>query len=78
VASDLIERLQQPNGRVRLGAPDLREVGDKIVASSRWLNERGEPQHSIYQVFTIREGRIIDWQDCRTRRAAERLARRHD
>ncbi len=59
-----------------LEPPDFNEVGDKIISSSRWLNEHGEPQRSIYQVFTIREGRIIDWQDCRTRRAAERFARK--
>jgi hypothetical protein len=29
----------------------------------------------VFQVFTIRDGKIVDWQDCRTRREAERFAR---
>jgi hypothetical protein len=36
-----------------------------------------EPQER-YQVLTIRDGRIVDMQGCRTKREAERFARRHN
>jgi hypothetical protein len=33
------------------------------------------PGREFHLVLTIRDGRIIDMQDCRTRAAAERYAR---
>jgi len=51
-------------------------VGDRIVSNSRWVDEHGEPGDETFRVFTIRDGLIVDWQDCSSRRAAERFARR--
>jgi hypothetical protein len=71
-----LQRQRRPNGRFRIEPIDVSEVGDKIIATSHWVNENGEPQQTIYQVFTIRDERIIGWQDCRTQRAAKRFATR--
>ena len=38
--------------------------------------EQGDERSRRYQVLTIRDGRIIDMQDCRNRADAERFARR--
>jgi hypothetical protein len=71
-----VQRRNRPNGRFRIEPVDLSEVGDKIVATSRWVDESGESHRTIFQVFTIRDERIVDWQDCRSRRAAKRFATR--
>jgi hypothetical protein len=71
-----VQRQKRPNGRFRIEPIDVSRAGDKIIASSQWVDENGEPQQRIFQVFTIRDERIVDWQDCRTRRAAERFATR--
>jgi hypothetical protein len=60
-------------GRVRVRATSFDVVNGKIVAGSRRLDD-GE---DAYRVLTVRDGLIADWQDCRTRRAAERFARVH-
>jgi hypothetical protein len=58
--------------------PEFFQLGDRIVGSTRWLGADGRRQER-FQVFTIRDGRIVDIQGCASRRQAERLARRlHD
>ena len=55
--------------------PGFSQVGDKIIGSTHWLDADGV-RHERYQVPTLREGRIVDMQGCRSRRQAERFARR--
>lgn len=55
--------------------PELVQVGDRIIGSSHWLGTDGR-RRERFQVLTIRDGKIVDMQDCATRREAERLASR--
>jgi hypothetical protein len=56
--------------------PDFTLVGDDIViGSTQWLGADGRRQER-FQVLTVRDGKIVDLQGCRTRRQAERFARR--
>jgi hypothetical protein len=56
--------------------PEFTLVGeDKVIGSTRWLDPDGETQER-FQVLTIRDGRIADMQGCKSRREAERFARR--
>lgn len=54
--------------------PEFTIVGDKIIGSTTWSSEGRRQQR--YQVLTIRDGKIIDMQGCRSRREADRVARR--
>jgi hypothetical protein len=57
--------------------PEYTIVGDdKIIGSTLWMAADGRRQER-YQVLTVRDGKIVDMQGCRTRREAERFARRH-
>jgi hypothetical protein len=56
--------------------PEFSRVGDKIIGSTHWLDADGA-RHERYQVLTLRAGRIVDMQGCKSRRQAERFARRH-
>ena len=57
--------------------PEFTLVGDdRVIGSTRWLDPDGEA-HERFQVLTIRDGKIADMQGCRSRREAERFARRH-
>jgi hypothetical protein len=56
---------------VRLEDVELTEHGDRIVANARPVG----PGREFHLVLTIRDGRILDMQDCPTRAAAERYAR---
>lgn len=47
---------------------------DKIIGSAEWTGGDGR-RHERYQVLTIREGKIVDMQGCRSRCDAERFAR---
>jgi hypothetical protein len=47
-----------------------------VIGSARWLDRDGKAQE-WFEVVTFREGKIIDMQNCRSRRDAERFARRH-
>jgi len=55
--------------------PELVQVGDKVIGSSRWLGADGRRQER-FQVLTIRDGKIVDMQGCATRREAERFVSR--
>ena len=61
-------------GRGPIALPEFERVGeDRIIGSAIRLGD--EPQER-YVVLTIRDGKIADMQGCRTRREAERFARR--
>ena len=55
--------------------PKFDIVGDKIIGSTLW-SDRADTRVERFQVLTIRDGKIVDMQGCRTRREAERFARR--
>jgi hypothetical protein len=56
--------------------PEFEQVrDDKIIGSTRTTGEDGR-RAERFQVITFRDGRIIDLQGCKTRREAERFARR--
>jgi ketosteroid isomerase-like protein len=57
--------------------PEFTMIGDdKIIGSTQGTGSDGR-RHERYQVLTIRNGKIVDMQGCRSRRDAERFARRH-
>ena len=60
---------------LRIEPTELAAVGDAVVARSRWVTPAGEAGGEMHQVLRIRDGRIVDMEDCRTRREAEKLAR---
>jgi hypothetical protein len=54
--------------------PELVRVGeDRVIGSALWVGARGRRQER-HHVLTIRDGKIIDMQGCRTRLEAERFA----
>jgi hypothetical protein len=56
--------------------PENTQIGeDRIIGSASWLTADGKRQER-FQVLTLRGGEIIDMQGFRSRRAAERFARR--
>ena len=55
--------------------PEFTVVGDKIIGSTAWTEADGR-RVERFQVLTIRDGKIIDMQGCKSRRAAERFARK--
>jgi hypothetical protein len=55
--------------------PEFTLVGeDKVIASTRWTAPGTERE--TFAVLTLRDGKITDMQGCRTRKEAERFARR--
>jgi ketosteroid isomerase-like protein len=75
--------LQVVKGRAR---PDTKEfaleqveqVGDRVVVGGRWTMLDGSHQRAgrFFQVLTVRDGRIVNIQGCKSRRAATRYAKR--
>lgn len=57
--------------------PEFTVIGDKIIGSTAWTDDDGR-RVEHFQVLTIRDGKIVDMQGCKSRREAERFARRHD
>lgn len=56
--------------------PEYTLVGDNVViGSTQWLDADGRRQER-YQVLTFRDEKIVDMQGCRSRREADRFARR--
>jgi ketosteroid isomerase-like protein len=59
---------------------EIREEGDRIMLGATWETEaraRGEPAERFFQVVTMRDGKIIDIQGCKSRKdALKRLATR--
>ena len=61
-------------GGGRIAQPEFTRIGpDRIVGSALWL---GDEPRERYEVLTIRDGKIIDMQECRSKGEAERFARR--
>ena len=61
--------------RERIAPYVLEQVGDEtVIGSFRPQGDTTAPER--YQVLTLRDGKIVDMQGCRSRREAERLARR--
>jgi hypothetical protein len=49
---------------------EVREEGDRIMLGATWENGEGKPgerAEQFFQVFTMREGKIIDIQGCKSR-----------
>jgi ketosteroid isomerase-like protein len=56
--------------------PEFTQVDeDTIIGSTEWMGTDGRRQVR-YQVLRLRDGKIVDMQGCRSRREAERVARR--
>jgi hypothetical protein len=68
-------QIQKRRGRPAKVRPEFTQIGDKIIGSTVWTDDEGKRQKR-YQVLTIRDGKIVDMQGCRSRREAERFARR--
>jgi hypothetical protein len=56
-------------------APEFTQLGDKIIGSAPWGSPDDRHQER-FMVFTVRDGKIVDMQGCRSRREAMRFARR--
>jgi len=56
--------------------PQFEQVGDRVIGSAQWLAPDGR-RVERFQVLTIRDGKIVDVQGCRSRREAERFAHEH-
>lgn len=56
--------------------PEFTQIGDRIIGSTHWVAADGA-RVELYQVLTVREGKIVDMQDCTSRRQAQRFARTH-
>jgi hypothetical protein len=71
----LASRISERAGRRLEARTDFIRAGaDKIIGTTVLLDERGRRQER-YGVLTLRNGRIVEMQGCRSRRAAERFAR---
>jgi hypothetical protein len=56
--------------------PEYVMVGDDtIIGSTQWTRDDGRRQER-YAVIRFRDSKIIDMQECESRREAERFARR--
>jgi hypothetical protein len=56
--------------------PEFTQVSEHVViGSTRWQDEEGG-RHERYQVVTLRDDKIVDMQDFKSRRQAERFARK--
>jgi hypothetical protein len=52
---------------------EIREAGDRIMLGATWEKQegaRGENAERFFQVVTMRDRKIIDIQDCKSRRDA--------
>jgi hypothetical protein len=68
-------QIEQPSERRMEVQPEFTQVGDdRIISSTTWVAADGA-RHERFQVLTRRDGKIVDMQDCATRRAAERFAK---
>lgn len=61
-------------GGGRITEPEFTKVGtDRVIGSALYL---GDEPLERYNVLTIRDGKIVDMQGCRSMHEAERFARR--
>jgi len=64
-------------GTLAMSTTEYAAIDDhKLISSHFWIGETGQLQES-YVVLTINDGKIVDIQGSKTRRKAERFARRH-
>jgi hypothetical protein len=62
-------------GQRSIAEPELSQLEEnKLICSARWVD--GERMYKSYEVLTILDGKIVDMQSCKSRREAERFARR--
>ena len=70
----MLEFGNEKHGGARFGPPEFEQVGpDRVIGSALML---GDEPRERFLVLTIRDGKIVDMQGCRSRREAERFARR--
>jgi len=68
--------IDKRGGRTPPAEPEFTFVGDDmIMCSTSWVSDDGRSR-DLHQVLTVRGGKIVDMQDCATRRQAERFAGR--
>ena len=68
--------IEKRGGRTPPVGPEFTFVGDDmIMCSTIWVSDDGRSS-DLFQVLTVRDGKIVDMQDGATRRQAERFARR--
>jgi ketosteroid isomerase-like protein len=67
-----------PGAPRRFALAEVESVGDRVVVGGSWTGSDGpaEPEQRFFQVFTVRDGRIVDIQGCTSLRDARRYARR--
>jgi hypothetical protein len=71
-----MSQIEERGDRRMQVVPEFTQVGDnKIIGSTEWMGADGV-RHERFQVITLRDGKIVDMQECASRRAAERFARR--
>lgn len=66
-------QIDKRGGQAPQVQPEFAIVGEKIIGLTSWtIDGRREER---FQVLTIRDGKIVDMQGCKSRREAERFAR---
>jgi hypothetical protein len=71
-----MSQIEERGDRRMQVVPEFTQVGDnKIIGSTEWMGADGV-RHERFQVITLRDGKIVDMQECASRRAAERFVRR--
>jgi hypothetical protein len=71
----LESQITKHGGRPPAIRPEYTAIGDDKIIGSTLVDSDGRRQER-FQVLTIRDGKIVDMQGCRSRREAERFARR--
>jgi ketosteroid isomerase-like protein len=67
-------RVQSAKRRALGARPqEFTQIGDRIIGGARWTTPDGRDQER-FQVLTVRDGKIVDIQGCRSRREAQRFA----
>ena len=59
---------------IAAGVDFVQVADDKVIGSAHWLDSQGR-ERDAFHVLTVREGKIVDMQGCRSRREAEHFAR---
>ena len=70
-------QIRKQRGRRFEVRPEFVQVDEhRIIGSTSWTGADGK-RRERFQVLTLRDGKIIDMQGCRSLREAERYARRN-
>ena len=71
-----LQHLVSAAGGARVELEGVERIGDRLVVHGRRTGAApGSRPQEFFQVVTVRAGRIVAMQGCRSRRAALRLAR---